>query len=107
MTHKNFDNIYAIGDANDFPTSKTASGARKQAKILTERMKAHIRGGEQKATYDGHIICPILTRYGRVMFVEFNYDESISSGTESYITWLLKVHMLRPLYWNLMLKGMV
>jgi len=107
MVHKNFDNIYAIGDANDFPTSKTASGARKQAKILTERMKAHIRGGEPKATYDGHIICPILTRYGRVMFAEFNYTESISPGIESYVNWVLKVHMLRPLYWNLMLRGMV
>lgn len=107
MVHKNFDNIYAIGDANDFPTSKTASGARKQAKILTNRMKAHIRGGEPKATYDGHIICPILTRYGRVMFAEFNYTESISPGIESYINWVIKVHTLRPLYWNLMLKGMV
>lgn len=108
MTHNNFDNIYAIGDANDFPTSKTASGARKQAKVLTEKMKAHIRGGDpDKATYDGHIICPVLTRYGRVMFAEFNYTESISPGIESYVNWVLKVHMLRPMYWNLMLKGLV
>jgi sulfide:quinone oxidoreductase len=108
MVHKKFDSIYSLGDANDFPTSKTASGARKQAKILTRRMKAHIRGGDpNKHTYDGHIICPILTRYGRVMFAEFNYTESISPGIESYANWMIKVHMLRPLYWNLMLNGLV
>ena len=108
MLHTKFDNIYSLGDANDFPTSKTASGARKQAKILTQRMKAHIRGGDpDKYSYDGHIICPVLTRHQRVMFAEFNYTESISPGIESYVNWVLKVHMLRPLYWNLMLKGMV
>lgn len=108
MHHIEHENIYALGDANDFPTSKTASGARKQAKILTQRMKAHIRGGDpNKHTYDGHIICPILTRYGRAMFAEFNYTESISPGIESYVNWALKVHMLRPLYWNLMLNGLV
>ncbi len=107
MVHEKYKNIYALGDAANFPTSKTASGARKQAKVLVERMKAHIRGGEPKATYDGEIICPILTRFGRVMFAQFNYTESISPGIESYINWVLKVHMLRPLYWNLMLKGLM
>ncbi|RMD52467.1 MAG: NAD(P)/FAD-dependent oxidoreductase [Nitrospirae bacterium] len=107
MLHTKFDNIYSIGDATDFPTSKTASGARKQAAILTERMKAHIRGGESKATYDGEIICPILTRYKRVMFANFNYTESLSPAIESYFNWVIKVHMLRPMYWNLMLNGLM
>jgi len=107
MVHRSFPNIYAIGDCTDFPTSKTASGARKQAKILTERFKSILAGEEPKATYDGEIICPILTRDKRVIFANFNYTESLSPATESYINWVLKVHMLRPLYFNLMLKGMM
>jgi sulfide:quinone oxidoreductase len=108
MLSKNYDNIYSIGDATDFPTSKTASGARKQAAILTERMKAHIRGGDpNKATYDGEIICPVLTRYKRVMFANFNYTDSLSPAIESYANWVIKVHMLRPMYWNLMLNGLM
>jgi sulfide:quinone oxidoreductase len=107
MVHTTFDNIYGIGDATDFPTSKTASGARKQAKVLVERMKSHLAGKEPTATYDGEIICPMPTRYKRAMFAEFNYTETISPAIESYLNWVLKVHMLRPLYWNLMLKGLL
>lgn len=107
MVNKYHNNIYGIGDATDFPTSKTASGARKQAKVLTERFKEIVKGKEPSATYDGEIICPILTRYKRVIFANFNYTESLSPALESYVNWVLKVHMLRPLYWNLMLKGLL
>jgi sulfide:quinone oxidoreductase len=107
MVSKNFSNIYGIGDATDFPTSKTASGARKQAKVLTDRMKAILRGKEPTATYDGHIICPVLTRQNRVMFAEFNYTQSISPALESYFNWVIKVYMLRALYFNLMLPGLL
>lgn len=107
MVHKKYSNIYSIGDATDFPTSKTGSGARKQAKILSEKMQALIRGKEYGKTYDGEIICPILTRHQRVMIAQFNYYESISPAMESYANWVLKVHMLRPLYWNLMVKGLL
>jgi sulfide:quinone oxidoreductase len=106
MLSKYFSNIYGIGDATDFPTSKTASGARKQAKVLTERFKSIIKGQEPKATYDGEIICPILTKNKRALFAQFNYTESISPAIESYFNWVLKIHTLRPLYWNFMLRGL-
>ncbi|KJU82916.1 sulfide:quinone oxidoreductase [Candidatus Magnetobacterium bavaricum] len=107
MVSKKFKNVYGIGDATDFPTSKTASGIRKQAKVLVSRLKSEIKGEVPTDTYDGEIICPILTRHKRVMFAHFNYEESISPAIESYGNWVLKVHMLRPLYWNLMLNGLV
>ena len=107
MVHTKYDTIYSIGDATDFPTSKTASGARIQAKILSEKISALIRGKEYKEIYDGEIICPILTKYQRVMFAHFNYTETISPALESYVNWILKVHMLRPMYWNLMVPGLM
>ena len=107
MVQRNFSNIFGIGDATDFPTSKTASGARKQAKILVEIFKDILAGKEPTATYDGEIICPILVRDKRAIFAQFNYTESISPAIESYINWVLKVYMLRPLYWNMMLKGLL
>jgi sulfide:quinone oxidoreductase len=100
-------NIYGIGDATDFPTSKTASGVRKQAAILTNRIISHLKGEAPTDTYDGEIICPMLTKFNRVMFAHFNYTESMSPAIESYANWVLKVHMLRPLYWNLMLRGLM
>ncbi|MBF0556312.1 MAG: NAD(P)/FAD-dependent oxidoreductase [Nitrospirae bacterium] len=107
MVSKKYKNIYGIGDATDFPTSKTASGIRKQAKVLVARLGADITGIPTKAAYDGEIICPMLTRNKRVMFAHFNYTEAISPAIESYANWVLKVYMLRPLYWNLMLNGLV
>ncbi|KJR40775.1 sulfide:quinone oxidoreductase [Candidatus Magnetoovum chiemensis] len=107
MVSKKKDNIFGIGDATDFPTSKTASGIRKQAKILVSRITAIMKGEEPQDTYDGEIICPMLTKHKRVMFAHFNYEKPISPAIESYANWVLKVHMLRPLYWNLMLKGLM
>jgi sulfide:quinone oxidoreductase len=109
MNSKHVGNIFTLGDASDFPTSKTASGARKQAAILSNRLSALIKGVpiSEKDIYDGEIICPILTRDKRVMFAHFNYTESISSAQESYINWILKVYMLRGLYWNLMMPGLM
>lgn len=106
LRHRSIDNIYVIGDAGNFPSGKTASGARKQRKVLTHRMRDHIRGRNPRALYDGHTICPIYTRHGRAMFAEFNYDKSISPAKESYIKWLIHIHMLRRLYWNFMIKGL-
>jgi len=107
LRHKSIDNIYVIGDAGNFPSAKTASGARRQAKILAQRMKDHIRGREPGATYDGYTVCPIYTRYGRAMFAEFDYDGSKTPAKDSYIKWLIHNHMIRQLYWNFMLKGLL
>jgi sulfide:quinone oxidoreductase len=107
MVSKKYSNVFGIGDATDFPTSKTASGIRKQAPILVEILKSLMKGEQPTATYDGEIICPMLTRYKRVMFAHFNYEESMSPAIESYANWVLKVHMLRPIYWNLMLNGLI
>lgn len=40
LMHRSFNNIYVIGDAGNFPSAKTASGARIQAKVLAQRIKA-------------------------------------------------------------------
>jgi sulfide:quinone oxidoreductase len=109
MNSKHIANIFTIGDASDFPTSKTASGARKQAVILANRLSALMKGKpmSDKDSYDGEIICPILTRDKRVMFAHFNYTDSISPAQESYLNWVIKVYMLRGIYFNLMMPGLM
>ena len=96
-----------IGDCANYPTSKTASGARKQAEVLANNLVAIIRGKEPKYKYTGHIICPIITRFGKAMFAEFDYEKSISPAEEMWSNWLIKVYMLRPLYWSYMLRGLL
>jgi sulfide:quinone oxidoreductase len=100
-----YDNIFAVGDCANYPTSKTASGARKQAEVLVPNLIARIKGKELKGHYTGHIICPVLTRYGKAIFVEFDYDKSISPAEEMSSSWMMKIYGLRPLYWSMMLRG--
>jgi len=107
LKHHKVDNIYVIGDAGTFPSGKTASGARKQASVLAQRMRDLIGGREPEAIYDGHTICPIYTRYGRAIFAEFDYEKSLSPARESYIKWLIHIHLLRQLYWNFILRGLL
>jgi sulfide:quinone oxidoreductase len=102
-----YPNVFVIGDCANYPTSKTASGARKQAEILVKNLLAMMKGEEPKARYTGHIICPIITRFGKAMFAEFDYEKSISPAQEMWSNWVIKVYMLRPLYWSLMLKGLL
>jgi sulfide:quinone oxidoreductase len=105
LRHRDFDNIYAVGDAGSFPSGKTASAARKQAAILARRIKSHIAGEEPTAMYDGNTVCPILTGFGTLFFAEFDYGRSISTIKESRFNWFLHVSLLRRLYWNFILKG--
>ena len=102
-----YPNVFVIGDCANYPTSKTASGARKQAEVLANNLVAIIRGKEPKYKYTGHIICPIITRFGKAMFAEFDYEKSISPAEEMWSNWLIKVYMLRPLYWSYMLRGLL
>lgn len=105
LRHRDFDNIYAIGDAGSFPSGKTASAARKQAQVLVQRIKSHLAGAEPTETYDGNTVCPILTGFGKAFFAEFDYNKSISEIKESSFNWRLHVSLLRRLYWNFILKG--
>jgi len=105
LRHRDFDNIYAIGDAGNFPSGKTASAARMQASVLAYRIKSHVTGGEPSATYDGNTVCPVLTGFGTAFFAEFDYGRSISAIKESRFNWFLQVSLARRLYWNFILKG--
>jgi sulfide:quinone oxidoreductase len=107
LHHSKLDNVYVLGDAGNFPSGKTASGAREQARVLARRLTDTVRGREPQAVYDGHTVCPVYTRYGRAMFAEFDYNRSISPARESYLKWLIHIHLLRRLYWNLFLKGII
>ncbi len=105
LRHGDFENIYAIGDAGNFPSGKTASAARKQAVVLARRIKSHIANAEPVDTYDGNTVCPVPTGSGRAFFVEFDYGRSISAIKDSRFKWFLYASLARRLYWDFILKG--
>jgi sulfide:quinone oxidoreductase len=69
------DDVYAIGDAADIPTSKAGSVAHYEAGVVADRLAARVRGHVPTATFDGKTVCFIEAGMDEASFVEFAYGE--------------------------------
>lgn len=111
LRHRQYQNIYGIGDATNLPTSKTGAAIRKQAPVLVENLDAQIRGKIPFKNYDGYTSCPLVTGYGKLILAEFDYDKQpketfpFDQSRERYSMYLLKAYGLPQIYWHGMLKG--
>lgn len=114
MVHKNYPNIVSLGDCADLPTSKTSAAIRMQVPIAARNLISLMEGKEPAEKYDGYAACPIVTDYGHVLLCEFDYAKKRESSfpfslmdmsKESRLAWLLKVYILKPLYFYGMLRG--
>jgi sulfide:quinone oxidoreductase len=68
------DNVFVIGDAVNFPTSKAGSVVHFQADVLHENILHYIKGEGLKGTFDGHSNCFVETGFGKALLIDFNYD---------------------------------
>ena len=113
LQHKKYPNVFALGDVANLPTAKTGAAVRKQAPVVVQNLltvmaHASINGNKQ---YDGYSSCPLVTKYGKMVLAEFDYDNKPSPSfpfdttKERYSMWLFKKHFLPWMYWNAMLKG--
>lgn len=111
------DNIFAVGDATNVPTSKAGSVAHFESEILTENILKYIEGKPLKPDFDGHANCYIETGHKKALLIDFNYDIQPVKGkfplagvgpfnllTESYINHLGKM-IFKWIYWNILLKA--
>ena len=114
FVHKTYSNIISFGDAAGLPTSKTSAAIRMQVPIATKNLIALMEGKEPSNKYDGYAACPIITDYGHVLLCEFDYDKEpkisfpfsmLDMSKEQWAAWILKVYILKPLYFYGMLKG--
>jgi len=111
------DNIFVIGDAGNFPTSKAGSVVHFQADILTENIMCHIEKRPFTGNFDGHSNCYIETGHGKGALIDFNYDTEPLPGyfpfpgigpfnllKESRVNHYGKL-LFRWIYWHILLKG--
>jgi sulfide:quinone oxidoreductase len=105
LQHTEYDDVFALGDCENAPHSKTAAAARKEAHVVADNLEALIDGRSPRAEYSGYAACPLLTQKGKAMMAEFDYEESISAPVESKMNWILDVNVLPSVYWNLWLHG--
>lgn len=112
LQHLRYPDIYALGDVAGIPKGKTAASVKWQAPVVEDQLVAAIQGREGTLFYDGYTSCPLITRVGQAMLVEFDYHDNllpsfpglIAPLEELWLSWLMKVWALKPTY-NAMLQG--
>jgi sulfide:quinone oxidoreductase len=117
LRSKKHENIFALGDATDLPSSKAGSVAHFQAEILTENLLAAIAGRPLEAKFDGHANCFVETGHGKALLIDFNYDTEPLPGVfplpglgpmkllhETRMNHVGKL-AFKWIYWNMLLKA--
>jgi len=114
---KQFDNIFALGDANDIPASKAGSVAHFEIDIFVENFMQYIAGKSMSHKFDGHANCFIETGEGKAMLIDFNYDYEplpgkypvAGVGPMSLLKQTRINHMgkmaFKWVYWNILVPG--
>lgn len=114
LVHTKYPNIVSLGDVAGIPTSKTSAAIRVQVPVAAKNLISLMEGKEPTEKYNGYAACPIVTDYGHVLLCEFNYDKKpetsfpftmLDTSKEQWMAWLLKVYVLKPMYFNGMLNG--
>ncbi len=78
---KGHDDIFAIGDASDIPTSKAGSVAHFSVDVLVENFLQHVAGRPMTHEFDGHANCFVESGDGKALLLDFNYDTQPLPGT--------------------------
>jgi len=117
LLSKAYDNIFAVGDASNIPTSKAGSVAHFQMDLFPDNFVEHAHGRPMTKAFDGHANCFIESGHGKGLLIDFNYDTEPLPGKyplpgigpfsllkESELNHWGKL-MFRWMYWNVMLPG--
>ncbi|MDP3415032.1 NAD(P)/FAD-dependent oxidoreductase [Falsiroseomonas sp.] len=112
LRHARFPEVFCVGDVAGVPKGKTAASVKWQVPVAVDHLIATIEGRESPARYNGYTSCPMITRIGRAMLVEFDYNDNlvpsfpgvIAPLEELWITWIIKEVGLKPTYLA-MLRG--
>ena len=112
MQHLRYSNIFGIGDINGVPRGKTAASVKWQAPVAVDNLIAVMNGRPMQASYNGYTSCPLVTRVGSAMLIEFDYDGNLTPSfpfinplEESWISWVIEEKALMPTY-HAMLRGL-
>lgn len=112
LRHLRYPEIFALGDVAGVPKGKTAASVKWQVPVVEDHLVAAIEGREGTESYNGYTSCPLITRVGRAMLIEFDYKNNLTPSfpgiiaplEELWISWLMKEVALKATY-NAMLRG--
>ncbi len=112
LRHVVFPEVFCVGDVAGVPKGKTAASVKWQVPVAVDHLVASIEGRTSQERYNGYTSCPLITRIGRAMLVEFDYQDNLTPSfpgviaplEELWITWIMKEVGLKPTYLA-MLRG--
>ncbi|MCE1169914.1 MAG: NAD(P)/FAD-dependent oxidoreductase, partial [Azovibrio sp.] len=112
LRHVRFPNVFGVGDIAGVPKGKTAASVKWQVPVAVDHLVADIAGKQSDALYTGYTSCPLITRLGQAMLVEFDYENNLTPSfpgviaplEELWISWVMKTMALKPTYIS-MLRG--
>ncbi|CAL8373380.1 unnamed protein product [Arctogadus glacialis] len=111
LQHKNYPNVFGIGDCTNLPTAKTAAAVAAQTAILDRTISKVLKNQKPDRKYDGYTSCPLVTSYSTVVLAEFDYTGQpletfpVNQGKESRIMYHMKADLMPHIYWQGLLKG--
>lgn len=114
LRHLRYRNVFGVGDIAGVPKGKTGASVKWQVPVAVDHLVADIEGVTSNSIYNGYTSCPLLTRLGRAMLIEFDYNNNltpsfpgiISPLEEQWISWVMKTTSLQPNY-KAMMRGLM
>lgn len=115
--HSTYQNIFAVGDANDIPASKAGSVAHFAVDVFVRNFLEHIEGRPMPESFDGHANCFVEAGNDKALLIDFNYDTEPLPGKYplplvgplSLLEATRLNHLgklaFRHIYWNVLLPG--
>lgn len=119
LQHARYPNVFCLGDVAGIALNKTGGSVRKQYVVLTENLISVMEGKEPTAKFHGYTVCPLITGYGKVAMLEFDWKEPEKGDftgkvhatlpfdplADRWLYWFMKVYMLKPMTMYGMLRG--
>lgn len=112
LRHMRYPHVFGVGDVAGVPKGKTAASVKWQVPVAVSHLVADITGKASQEVYNGYTSCPLITKLGRAMLIEFDYKDNLMMSfpgmiaplEELWISWVMKTMALKPTYLS-MLRG--
>ncbi len=110
LRHRRYPNVFAVGDVAGVPKGKTAASVKWQVPVAVDHLVADIQGRTSSEVYNGYTSCPLITRLGRAMLIEFDYQDNLTPSfpgviaplEELWVSWVMKTMALKPTYLSML-----
>lgn len=106
LRHVRYPNVFGVGDIAGVAKGKTAASVKWQVPVAVDHLVAELAGRTSSELYTGYTSCPLITRLGQAMLVEFDYENNLMPSfpgviaplEELWISWVMKTMALKPTY---------